>query len=131
MKIKWINLIIGGGLVALGTYGLFLLNVNEVYKLLCITFAIQFFVSLTLLISVSFEDRALKYNLNPVCIVFLILFITIAVIFARINPFKQNIFIITEGIVSLLFLLVINSSVQTLKKINKQKSKTCYEMSIN
>ena len=123
MRIKWINLIIGGGLAALGTYGLFLLNVNEVYKLLCITFAIQFFVSLTLLISVSFEDRALKHNLNPVCIVFMILFISAAVIFARINPFKQNIFILTEGIISLLFLLVINSSVQTLKKINKQKSK--------
>ena len=123
MKIRWFNLIIGAGLAALCSYGLFIINLNELYKLLCITFAIQFFVTFSILISVSIEDRSVKYNLNTINFIFMVLFIAAAVVFARITPFRQNLFIITQGILSLLYLLVLNSSVQALKKINNKKSK--------
>ena len=123
MKIRWFNLIIGAGLAALCSYGLFIINLNELYKLLCITFAIQFFVTFSILISVSIEDRSVKYNLNTINFIFMVLFIAAAVVFARITPFRQNLFIIIQGILSLLYLLVLNSSVQALKKINNKKSK--------
>lgn len=120
MKIKWINLFISCGLTALATYGLFLINVNETYKLLCIVFGIQILANLTALIAITTDTPGIKHNINAICFIFLLIFIIIGIVFSRVSPFRTNLFIIIQGIVSLLYLLVLNSSIQTLKKINKK-----------
>ena len=116
MKIKWINLLIGCGLTVLATYGLFLLNVNETYKLLCIVFGIQFLANIIALIAITTETPGIKHNINAICFIFMIIFITLGIVFSRISPFKTNLFIIIQGIVSLVYLLILNSSIQALKK---------------
>ena len=119
MEIRFVNFMLRLCITALATYGIYLLNVNnveEVYKLICTTFAVQFGITLTLTIGFCAKEKSLDASLNAICILFLILFCIAAIIFARISDFNKGTFILVEGILSVSFLLVLNSSIQKLKK---------------
>lgn len=119
MEIRFVNFILSLCITALATYGIYLLNINEVgeiYKLICTTFAVQFGCTLTLIIGFCAKEKSLDATLNAICILFLVLFSIAAVVFARISEFSKGTFIFVEGILSVLFLLVLNSSIQKLKK---------------
>lgn len=116
MKIKWFNLLIVIGITAIAVYCEFLLNINETYKLVCSVFGVEFFANLFLILAMSFEKKSMKFNVNAVSIVFLIIFCILGIVFARVKPFKQSAFIISEGISVLLYLLTLKTTVQLLNK---------------
>ena len=116
MNIKFFNLLIVAGIAALCGYGLFLLNQEkDLWQVLTFVPSVLVFITLSASLCIEMNDKKSLYGIRSLSIVFLILFAILGIVFSVVDSFYQGVFIITHGMLILLYALLIKVVVSKKK----------------
>lgn len=114
MKINFFNTIISIGISIVFSYGSYIFNQEKEYCKL-ITFVPAIFVCITLIftIGIRIENKKHSTGIKSISIIFLILYLCLAIIFSITKQFNQNIFFIVYSILALLYALLIKTIIKS------------------
>ena len=108
MKVHAVNLLIAISVSALLTYGIVSIDANLLKGAIGLGTFIFLTSTLSMAIGVSFENQRMGVNVKLVSTIFFLVALCLNLVFAFIS-FSQPSYIITSGIIFLLYVLVANS----------------------
>jgi hypothetical protein len=116
MKLNFVMTLISLGIASLAAYGFYAMNGGELYVLLLtISSGVALFVTLTGWLGISFTGHGSTVNIRVVSGIFTVLFIISNLIFSFTRIIRAP-YIIVNGILLLIYILIVYSLVKTFKE---------------
>ena len=118
MKLNIISSIIAIALCALAVFGIYIWGQAEDARLLLtIGSAISMFLTLMFTFGFSFERTRMSVNIKVTSGVFVVLFLVLNIIFCCLSSFSKPLYIILNGCLLLIWLLIIYGILKASKKM--------------